>query len=495
MISTKEKEEKQSDSEIHVEWPQKLNDQVKIKPTFKRHIILLLFCLNLANKSYQWIQISASTAKLAYYYQVDNYVINITSVVFMASFIVLSLPACALIKSIGLRWGTILSSTGTALGSILKCFGLVDRLGIGVLLLGQTLVALSEQFVFSVPNRLVSVWYPDNQLSSALSLSVMGCQLGVAIGFVIPQWFLKEAETVEEIGQGLDSMFLATAVFSTAAVIADYFLFDEEPKHPPGMARLKQIEEENRCAIPGCTSNSGLWQTTKDELNLTLGHMKRLLSDKQILLVNLSYAISMPIMFTVQALLDQAIQPYWPGDSILVGTSGMLLVLVGSLTTPILGYILDRSHRYLLTFKLLTLASGLSVLAMSYAIAYGHSSLAIYICASIVGICQVSLTAAGLELAVELVYPAPELVTASFMNLSPQLIGIPLCFVSSFIIDNYGTLASGVFLFAASLIAWVILLSVKETLQRQLAVQSKEKGANRDLNSLDVKLNEINLTG
>lgn len=450
-----------------------LEDPVLIKPTSKRYIILLLFNINSANKSYQWIQISASSTKLAYYYQVDDFVINATSVIFLASLLFFSLPACALIKSMGLRKAILLGSAGTALGSIVKCFGLVDRLGISMLFIGQILVSISEQFVFSMPNRLVSVWYPDHQLSSAMSIGIIGSQLGVAFGFIISRWFLQDAQTAQEIGQGLDMMFVGTAVFSIVTLIADYLVFDEAPEHPPGVARLKQIEEEYRQSTCKKRLGQSVWIETRSELLVTASQLKCLIANKSMMIVNVNFGISMAIMYTTHTLLDQAIQPYWPNDDMLVGLSGVLLVLVGSLSLPVCGYLLDTCHRYLLATKLLTLASGVAVLAFNYYIAQGHSRLLVYVCAGLVGVFQSCLETASLELSIELTYPASELVTSSFMNLSPQVVGIPLCFISSYIVDNHGAFALGLFFFGASVFAWAILFGVRETLRRQLAAQEK----------------------
>lgn len=61
----------------------------KIQPTLKRYIVLALFCFNSCNKAFQWIQVCAVTEKLTYFYNVENFVINATSALFMLSFVFL----------------------------------------------------------------------------------------------------------------------------------------------------------------------------------------------------------------------------------------------------------------------------------------------------------------------------------------------------------------------------------------------------------------------
>lgn len=445
-----------------------------VRPCLKRHLILFLYCLNAANKAYQWIQISVSTDKLSYYYQVDNYVINSTSITFLASFIILSFPACVLIKLIGLRKSVIMGSFGTAVGSIIKCFGLADLYGIKVLFVGQILVSLSEQFIFSIPNRLVSVWYPDHQLSTALSSCVMGQMVGVALGFLLPQYILSDAETMDEIGHGLNLMFVGTAIISVVSFVADLIFFDEAPEHPPSVARLKQMEEESLDATD-LDSEQGIWRTFGAELYQVRKQLGRLLCNWNLVKFNIIYSASMGICYTIQTLLNQILQHEWSGDSILVGYTGLSIILAGCVGTPLIGYLLDQSHRYLLVNKLSTFGSGVSIIAFAWAVSSSQSKLAVYLTACALGFFQIALNISSLELSVELTYPAPELVTSTFMNFTPQIFGILICFIGSFVVDTYGTVAVCLLFLAIQMFALILLLFIRETLKRQAASNERVK--------------------
>lgn len=52
-----------------------------------------------------------------------------------------------------------------------------DRFWVGFL--GQTIVALSQVFILSVPARLAAVWFGPNQVSSACSIGVFGNQVSL----------------------------------------------------------------------------------------------------------------------------------------------------------------------------------------------------------------------------------------------------------------------------------------------------------------------------
>jgi len=69
-----------------------------------------------------------------------------------------------------------LGSIGTALGSWLKVFSVApDRFWLTFC--GQTLLAMSQTFILSIPARLAAVWFGPNQVSTACSVGVFGNQV------------------------------------------------------------------------------------------------------------------------------------------------------------------------------------------------------------------------------------------------------------------------------------------------------------------------------
>lgn len=458
---------------VPFEPPDKSNDEAArlIRPTFKRYIILFLFCLNSGNKAFQWIQVAASTKKATLLYDVDNYVINVTSVIFMLSFIVLSWPACYIIDSFGLRKAVLMASFGTSVGALVKCYSCHEE-GIWLLMLGQVLVSLSEQLIFSVPSRLASVWFPDHQVSSAVAVSVLGNQIGIALGFLIPQWYLNEAETKEEIGDGFYRMFLLTTVVSVLAYVLDYILFDEEPEYAPGAARLRQRELER---ASGRAHSAASNESILHKMGVLFGQIGGLLANKHLVMLSISYGINVGIGYTISTLLNQLLEPIWPDNDMVVGNTGFLIILAGALGSPIWGRFLDKWHAYKFVNVLLTVATILALVLFAFVMIYLRSVAGIYAAAVVFGFFQTGFVVAGLELAVELTYPEPELVTSSIMNVMPQIFGTVFVFVGSFVVDNFGPLATNGFYLACLVVALAFLLCTRETLRRQEAILAETR--------------------
>lgn len=455
-----------------------INKLPLVKPHWKRYIILLLFSLNSGNKAFQWIQISASTTKATQFYQVDNYVINATSLVFLISFIILSWPACLLIEQIGLRKAVLLASFGTAVGSVIKCFscnGVEESIeGIVLLMLGQIFVSLSEQMIFSLPSRLASVWFPDREVSSAVALCILGNQLGVAIGFLAPQYFLSDATTSEQIGLGFYRMFLVTAAFSVFAFIIDYLMFDEEPVLAPGLARYHQRELERAERAQG--NLNSLWV----QIRLLFRQIGSILKNRDLVLLALSYGITCGTTYTIPTLLDQMLEQIWPNDDLIKGNTGFIFVVFGCFGMLIWGKLMDTWRAYKWINMWLVLVSIGSLILFAYLLIALRSVWGVYLSSLLLGTFLTGIMATGLEFAVELTYPAPELVTASVMNVTPQIFGTIITLIGSFIVDTFGPLATNVFYLGCLLVGLLLLAITREQLKRQEAIMEQEqKGLNR----------------
>lgn len=449
------------------------SEQLRVKPVLKRYIIMFLFCMNACCKAFQWMQVPAATTKATVLYGVDNYIINLASIIFMMSFVVLSWPACYIIERVGMRKAVLFASFGTALGAVVKCFSCHEE-GVWLLMLGQIMVSLCEQLIFSLPSRIASVWFPDNQVSFCVAMCVVGNQVGVALGFIVPHWYLNHAETRAEIGTGFYHMFIGTAALSVAIFLMCVIAFDDEPKYAPGEARLKQRQLER--------AHKGQVTSMSKELGTLFSQIFELCHNKHLIMLSLSYGLVVGINYTIQTLLDQMLaDANWPDEDLLVGTTGFIIIAAGVITTPVWGMIMDACHAYKLINVIIALGNVLSLAGFSYSVVAKHSPISIYVCALFYGLFSVGFCVSALEYAVELTYPAPELVTSSIMNVMPQIGGTLCILLGSFLVDTYGNLTCGAFNTAILLAGLVFVLVTKEDLKRQNAANQRNKTANDKL--------------
>lgn len=434
---------------------------ITIKPTLKRYLILLMYSICSMEKSFQWINLSTITNKVSLYYGVDNIAVNWTSVLFMITFIPLVLPTGWLIERIGLRKAVLIGSTGIALGAIIKCFS-CEQDRFYVVIIGQIIVSLSEQFIFCIPARIASVWFPDHQTSLATGIGIFGNQCGIALGFLIPQALLHGLETRDEIGIGLYRLFLWTAIFAALTLVVLLFLFDDAPEHAPGAARLRKIyEERNRREEQ---------RPLRAELKLFGGILCQLISDRNIALLIAAYGINVGSGYAIQTLLNQLIAGSdWDSANSIIGIAGMMVIVFGMIGALFWGHLCDITHKYLLINKVLYIGAIFSMILFGVTLRL-YNEILLYAACALLGFHLIGYTVAGLDTIVELTYPTPELMSTSVMNLSPQIFGTPITFISSAIVDSYDSNTAIGFLVIFLSVGFLITLAIRGRLNRQTAV-------------------------
>lgn len=438
-------------------------DGIIIRPTLKRYLILVLYGICSMEKSFQWINLSTITNKVTLFYGVDNMMVNWTSVLFMITFIPLVLPTGWLIERIGLRKAVLIGSTGITLGACIKCLAYRED-GFWIVIAGQIVVSISEQFIFCIPARIASVWFPDHQVSLATGFGIFGNQCGIALGFLVPQALLAGMETRAEIGVGLWRLFLWTALISSVTWVALLFLFDDHPKHAPGAARYNKIIRE---------------QAQRDQMLSFVEEMKyfgsmlsQLMCDVNSVLLVISYGIYVGVIYAIQTCLNQMIAgSAWTEPNQTVGTAGLVIIFSGMCGALFWGYLCDRSHKYVLINRILYLGAIASIVLFTLALRQVDQDWILYLASSLMGFILIGYTVVGLDTIVELTYPIPEMVSTSVMNLSPQIFGIVITFLCSSVVDTYKSEVANMFLIGCLVLGLVFTLLISEHLKRQNVVQ------------------------
>lgn len=383
-----------------------------IRPTNKRYLILLLFASSSLVNAFQWIYLSSITNLVTNFYQVTNVSVNWTSMVYMVTYIPLVVPATWLFEKIGMRKSVLLGSLGTSLGSILKCFS-CKRDMFPLLMFGQTLAAISQLFILSVPPRLASIWFPDHQVSLANAVGVFGNQLGIALGFIVPQLFIgKETDDFNLIEAGLYSLFVTTALLSCIITFLIFILFDKSPTHPPGTARLRQMIQENAQTQPLVQTDD----TPRGFKDLMIEYA----TDRDFILLFIGYGLNVGVFYAISTILNQMLAPDWPDPNELVARLGLIMVIAGMFGSVISGIILDKTHLYRLVNMFMYLASMLSTVLFAYVLKTRNDT-GLHVTIITLGYFMTGYLLIGYEISNEMTWPRPESVSAGLLNLSAQV--------------------------------------------------------------------------
>ncbi|XP_043255366.1 feline leukemia virus subgroup C receptor-related protein 2-like isoform X2 [Colletes gigas] len=410
-----------------------LSQMVETKIYKRRWLILMIFVLYSASNAMQWIQYSIISNIVSSFYNVPSLAVDMTSMIFMITYIPFIFPASYLLDKFGLRYTALAGTIGTTLGSWVKAFSASPNL-FWLTFIGQTIVAVSQTFILSVPARLAAVWFGPDQVSSACSIGVFGNQLGIAIGFLFPPMLVQSSEDPSVVGRGLQIMFYIVAAFSTIILCLIIFFFKAEPPLPPSPAQAVQRETE---------SSENFLQSVK-KLVTNLGY----------LLLLLSYGINVGIFYAISTLLNTIVLQHFPHHEKDAGRIGLTIICAGMLGSVVCGIVLDKTHKFKETTLGVYLFSFLGMIIFTFTLE--KQIYILYITAGILGFFMTGYLPVGFEFAAELTYPEPEGTSAGLLNAVCQVFGITFTIIYGHLLNLWGdfwanivlcvTLAFGAFL-------------------------------------------------
>ncbi|PNF35088.1 hypothetical protein B7P43_G09474 [Cryptotermes secundus] len=330
--------------------------------------------------------------------------------------------------------------------------------------LGQALVGTAQIFILGVPARLAAVWFGPKQVSTACALGVFGNQVGVALGFLIPPEVVGNHEQLEDIGHDLKILYYGMATGPSIILCLVLFFFQKEPPLPPSPAQATL-----RCQVP-------ITDKTADRQTY-LQSLKSLLTNRNFVLLLLSYGINVAVFYVVSTLLNQIVLLHFAEAEEDAGRIGLTIVLAGVVGSVTGGIILDKTHR----FKECTLVvyfMGLAgMLAFTFTLTLGHIWV-IYLTGGFLGFFMTGYLGIGYEFAAELTYPIPEGTSSGLLNVSSEVFGVIFTLTGGEMLDAHGDMATNCTLTALLLAGLSMTLLIEgKALKRQAAVALRRSHA------------------
>ncbi|XP_026319564.1 uncharacterized MFS-type transporter C09D4.1 [Hyposmocoma kahamanoa] len=410
-----------------------------------RWAVLFIFVFYSASNSMQWIQYSIIQDAIVKYYGVNSITVYWTSMIYMITYIPLIFPGSWLLDKTGLRVTTIIGAFGTCAGAWLKVFSVPqDRFWLGFT--GQTVVAISQVFILNVPPRLAAVWFGADQVSSACSVGVFGNQLGVALGFVLPPMLVGANGTIQEIATDLQRMFYIVAGLTSVIFVLIVLFFKAAPPTPPSAA-----------ADLGNSLDSNFLQS-----------IKKLLTNRNYILLLISYGLNVGVFYAISTLLNQLILTYYPGANQDAGRIGLVIVVAGMAGSVLCGLVLDKTHRFKETTLAVYAASCIGMVIFTFTLNCGYIGV-VYLSSILLGFFMTGYLPVGFEFASEVTYPEPEGTTSGILNAVVQIFGIVLTLLYEWMLNTVHDRWANLTLCAILAVGTGITAAIRSDLRRQAA--------------------------
>jgi MFS family permease len=404
--------------------------EANMKSSPYRWVILVIYMLVVSINQLMWITFAPVTGIAATFYHVSDLSIGMLSMVFMIVYILVSIPASAIIDIYGIR-------VAVGIGAVLTgVFGLLR----GVLgadftwvIISQVGIAIGQPFLLNAMTTVAARWFPMRERATASGLGSLSMYFGIILGMSLTPFLV--------VHSGIKEMLLSYGIVSAIAAAVFLILVKERPPVPAG----------------------------EEERSLVLDGMKSMLQRKNYLLLLVIFFFGLGIFNAVATWIEEIVRPR--GFSVTqAGMVGGLMIFGGLAGAAIISWLSDR-YRKRVPFILLALgASCLGLVGITFATNYAL----LLASAFIMGFFLLSAGPIGFQYGAEIAYPAPEGTSNGLLLLMGQISGIAFIFGMDFFKSpvNGSMTTSLVILTGLLLFSFILATSLRES-----ALLTKEKSS------------------
>jgi MFS family permease len=352
-----------------------------------RFVVLGVFMLINAVVQTLWITFAPITGEAAKFYQVTDLEIGFLSLVWMAVYLVVSIPASWVIDTYGSRVGVTIGAILTAVFGLMRGYFGDDYTMVMIATIG---IAVGQPFVMNATTTVAAKWFEITQRATASGLTVLATFIGIIVGMALtPPLFLA---------LGMGTMLVIYGWASVVCAVIFIVFTREAPPTPP--------------CPPG-----------HEERALVFDGFKDVWKNKQFILVMIAMFIGYGMFNGITTWIEPIIRPRG-FDITQAGTLGAIMMVAGifgAVIWPILSDKLRVRGRVIMWAVLLG-APGLIGLI------YATNFILLLVSGIVLGFFTMSVGPVVYQFGAEISRPAPEGTSNGFLIMSGQLSGIIFIF-------------------------------------------------------------------
>ncbi|XP_044730961.1 feline leukemia virus subgroup C receptor-related protein 2-like [Chrysoperla carnea] len=414
----------------------------------RRWFILFIFFVLYFVGSIQWIQYTIIEDVVMDYYGVSASTVNLTSVIFLLTYLPLIVPVSYVINKKGIRFSMIVAATGHCIGSWIKVFSTHPN-GFWIGFVGQTFVAVTQVFVVSMPAKFAGIWFDSTQMSTACTIAFYGSPMGIAMGYLItPKIVKQDRESVEETGNDLFLLFLIIAIATTVVTVLIFVFFQEAPHIPPSEAQNTQTQKSSK----------------------TLQSYKNLLTNGPFMTLLCAYALNIGVYNATSTLFNPILLEHFEGGGEFAGHIGVVFILSGIFSTVLFGVILDKTKRFKETTLGAYTMTAVGLLAYTFSVNSEHKLL-IFLATFLFGFFANGYIPVAYEMGVELTYPESEFNSTGVLSTGSHTLGGLFTIFFTFLLNQTNGFWTNMGMVAFLVIGLILTICTPNILKRQNALK------------------------
>ena len=387
-----------------------------VKPSGYRWVVLAVFMLLTAANQAAWITFAPITGEAAAFYGTSDLVIGLLSLVFMAVYVVMFLPAAWAIDTWGFRPAVGIGAALTAAG----CLGRgLFAANLAPVFAAQLAIAVGQPFVLGAITKLAARWFPPGERATASGLGTLSMYLGILAGIMATPPLVRRL--------GMSGMLLAWGILAAAAAAAFLALARERPRTPVGAP----AEEVRALMFDG---------------------LRSMLHRKDFILLAAIFFVGLGVFNGVTTWIEAIVRPRG-FDSSQAGMAGGLMLIGGVIGAAALPLVSDalRRRKPFIVLALAGLLPGL--VGVTFARGYGL----LLVSSFVFGFFLLSSGPIGFQYGAEITLPAPEGTSNSMLIVMGQVSGIAFIFAMDALKAADGSMTASLSVLIALMAACVLL--------------------------------------
>lgn len=351
-----------------------------------RWVVLFVFALAMAIQQLLWITFAPITHDAALYYQVSELEIGLLSLVFMAVYILVSIPSSWLIDNRGFRFAVGIGIVTTGVFGILRGIFAPNYI---LVLICQIGIAVGQPLILNAVTTISAKWFPFKERATAVGLAWLAGYLGLIIGLALTPYL--------ELTLNIQRMLLYYGVSSVIVAIV-FLLFAKEG--PPTL----QYE-------------------AGEEKALVFDGLKQMMKKRDFIILTIVFFIGLGVFNGLSTWIEEILRPRG-FSSAQAGIIGGAMVAAGVIGSGIVPALADK-FRNRVAFIFIAIAGAIPGLI---GIAYSSNYAVLVISASILGFFMLSTAPLGFQYGAEVACPAPEGTSNGMLMFAGQVSGIIFIF-------------------------------------------------------------------
>ncbi|MGA2480226.1 MAG: MFS transporter [Spirochaetia bacterium] len=388
-----------------------------------RWVILAAFMLTAAMNQALWITFAPITSDAMKFYATSDIAIGILSMVFMAVYILLFLPAAWLIDTWGFRRAVSLGAALTAFFGITR--GLFAD-NFTLVFVSQIGIAMGQPLILGAITKVAARWFLKDERATAAGLGTLAMYLGILVSLIVTPLLLGS--------YGMKTMLLIEGGVAVVAAVVFVIVAREHPPTPPGPAGF-------------------------DDRSLMFDGLKSMLKQKDFLILMVIFFIGLGMFNGITTWIEEITGPRG-FTTTQAGIAGGLMLIGGIVGAFILPLISDNTRRRK-PFIVLALAGLLpGLVGLTFAASYWL----LLVSSFLFGFFLLSAGPIGFQYGAEITLPAPEGTSNSLLLVMGQFSGIIFIFGMDAFKAPSGSMTVSLLVILALTVASVVLsLFLKES--------------------------------